>query len=100
MSALRFTHSQTSLHRFWGAEPDLARLPNGVHRASDLRLDRLSGVGGDLGGQRPDLARLIGEHVELMAEEGRLQLANLGEVLGTGETLGEDGASVELELGS
>ena len=42
-------------------------------------LDRLGGVGGDLGGQRPDLARLVGEHVELVANEGRLQLDDLAE---------------------
>jgi hypothetical protein len=34
-----------------------------------LILDWLGGVGGNLGGQRPDLIRLVGKHVELVANE-------------------------------
>src|SRR6185312_16853224 len=50
------------------------------------------------GGQRPDLGRLIGEHFELVADEGRLKLDDLGEVLGAGEALGEVEAGVEIAL--
>src|SRR6185312_4723790 len=50
------------------------------------------------GGQRPDLGRLIGEHFELVADEGRLKLDDLGEVLGAGKALGEVEAGVEIAL--
>src|SRR6478752_2639496 len=58
----------------------LGRFANGIEGAGHLRLDRLGGIGGDLGGQRPDLARLTRKHVKLVADEGRLQLQDLGEV--------------------
>lgn len=45
-------------------------LPNRVEGAGDLILNRLGGVSGNLAAQRPDLARLVGEHIELVANEG------------------------------
>ena len=44
-------------------------------------LDRLGRVGGNLAAQRPDLVRLIGEDVELVADEIRLQLDDLTELV-------------------
>ncbi len=65
------------------------RFADGVHGPRHLRLDRLGGVGGDLGGECADLARLIGEDIELMAHVGGLQLDDLGEILGARQALGE-----------
>src|SRR6476646_802222 len=59
-----------------------------------------NGIGGDLGGQRPDLARLTRKHVKLVADEGRLQLHDLGQVLGAGHAPGEVEAGIEIALGN
>src|SRR5262245_58455337 len=58
------------------------RFAQRVERAGHLALDWLGGVGCDLGRERPDLVRLACKHVELPADEGRLKLDDLGEVLG------------------
>jgi len=61
-------------------------------------LDWLGGIGGDLRGQSPDLARLTREDVELATDEGRLQLDDLAKGLGAGELLGEVEGRVEITL--
>src|SRR5690242_4259176 len=63
-----------------------------------LMLDRLRGVGGDLRGQSPDLTCLTREHIELAADEGRLELDDFAERLGAGELLGEVEGGVEIAL--
>jgi hypothetical protein len=65
------------------------RLTRRLEGLRHLMLDRLGGIGGNLRGQSPDLARLTGEDVELAADEGRLELDNLAKGLGAGELLGE-----------
>src|SRR5262245_40417741 len=70
-----------------------------VERAGHLALDRLGGVGRDLGRERPDLVRLACEHVELLADESRLELDDLGKVLGAGEALGEVEGGIQIALG-
>src|SRR5262245_9890566 len=69
-----------------------------VERAGHLGLDRLGGVGGDLGRKRPDLVRLAREHVELPADEGRLKLDDLGKVLGARKALGQVKDGVQIAL--
>src|SRR5690606_14754859 len=74
------------------------RLADDLEGTRHLILDRLRGVGGDLGGQRADFARLARKHIELAADEGRLKLDDLGEVLGAGQALGEIEAGVQIAL--
>src|SRR5512143_3476262 len=74
------------------------RLTRRLERLRHLMLDWLAGIGGDLRGQSPDLARLTGEDIELAADEGRLELDNLAKGLGAGELLGEVEGRVEITL--
>src|SRR5665811_1999002 len=82
-----------------GARVALRRLTNGLKGTRYLPLDRLAGVGSDLGRERPNLAGLAREHIELAADEAGLKLDDLCEVLGARQALGEVETGIEIALG-
>ena len=73
---------QTRRLSFTSDGQTLERLRCYIRAARHVHLNRLCGIGRYLRREHVDFVCLCGQHAELLAQKGRLQFDDVGEVLG------------------